>query len=204
MKKTIQRIIQIVFLTLFVMLFFKGKVQAWAVILLLGIIASFILGRFYCGWVCSINTVLAGVTWLKKKLHIKNASVPKFFLKSWVRYMVLGLFIAAFLFTAATGKKLPILPALFAIGILITLVYPEELWHRYLCPYGMLLSLSSLSAKHGMQVDEALCIGCGVCKQVCPSKAVEKSEAKYKIHKSDCLVCIKCETHCKKSAICYK
>lgn len=204
MKKNIQRLIQIIFLALFIILFLKGKVQAWAVILLLGITASFIFGRFYCGWACSINTVLVGVTWIKKKLNIKNASIPEFFLKPWVRYMPLSLFIAAFLFTAATGKKLPVLPLLFVIGVLITLIYPEEFWHRYLCPFGMMLSLSSLRAKHGMQINEDLCIGCGACRSVCPATAVEKNGTKYKIHKPDCLVCMKCETRCKKSAICYK
>jgi len=203
MKKYIQGILQTTFLALFIILFLKGKVQAWAGLLLLGIAASFLLGRIYCGWICSINTALAGVTWLKKKLHIKSASVPKFFLKSWVRYLTLGIFIAVFIFSAVTGKRLPVLPALFAIGILITFVYPEELWHRYLCPYGTILQLSSARSKHGMQIDKSLCNNCGSCSSVCPAKSVVKSEEKHMIQKPDCLVCMKCVTRCKKGAISY-
>lgn len=204
MKKNIQRIIQIILLALFIILLIKGNVQAWMVLLLLGIAFSFIFGRIYCGWMCSINTVLIGVTWIKKKLPIKSASIPKFFLKSWVRYLAFGLFIVIFIFVMFSGKKLPILPFLFIVGILLTLIYPEELWHRYLCPYGTILHLSSSKAKYGMHIEEDLCNNCGACRRVCPSKAVENTEIKHKIHKPDCLVCMKCETNCKKVAISYK
>lgn len=203
MKRYIHRAIQIVFLALFVILVLKGKVQAWAGLLLLGIAASFLFGRIYCGWICSINTALAGVARIKKKLHIKSAPVPKLFLKAWARYFVLSLFIVLFIFTAITGKKLPVLPALFVIGILVTFIYPEELWHRYLCPYGTMLHFSSAKSKHGMQIDDSLCNNCGTCKAVCPAKSVVKTEEKHMIRQPDCLVCMKCETRCKKGAISY-
>lgn len=204
MKKTIQRIIQITFLALFIILFLKGKVQIWMGLLLLGIVASFLFGRFYCGWICSINTVLVGVTWIKQKLHIKSVPIPKFLLKSWVRYLTFSLFIAVFIFTVVSGKKLPVLPALFALGILVTFLFPEELWHRYLCPYGTILNITSSKAKHGMQINEALCNNCGACKRVCPAKAIEKTMAVHVIQMQDCLICMECEISCKKSAINYK
>jgi polyferredoxin len=203
MKRYIHRAIQLAFLALFVILILKGKVQAWAGLLLLGIAASFLFGRIYCGWICSINTALAGVTWVKKKLHIKSAKIPKLLSKSWVRYLALSLFIALFIFTAMAGKKLPILPALFVIGILVTFIYPEELWHRYLCHYGTMLQLSATKSKHGMQIDESLCNNCGTCRSVCSAKSVVKSEEKHMIQQPDCLVCMKCETRCKKGAISY-
>ena len=77
MKKNLQKITQITFLGLFILLIILGKPQIWMGLFLIGIIASFFLGRIYCGWFCSINTVLKGVTWIKKKLHIKNFEIPK-------------------------------------------------------------------------------------------------------------------------------
>lgn len=204
MRKNIQRTIQVAFLALFAILLIKGKVQAWMGLLLLGIAASFIFGRVYCGWVCSINTVLTGIIWIKKKLRLKSLPIPKFLLKFWVRYLMLGLFVAVFTFTAATGKRLPVLPVLFVIGILITLVYPKELWHLYLCPYGTMLKTSSSSAKRGMHIDEGLCNNCGACRRVCPAKAVDDTGKKHRIEMSDCLVCMECEANCKSSAIGYK
>jgi polyferredoxin len=62
MKRALQSIIQITFFILFIFLFIKGKMHAWILLLLLGIFASFLLGRIYCGWICSINTVMKGIT----------------------------------------------------------------------------------------------------------------------------------------------
>jgi len=202
-KPFLQLTIQMLFLALFVFLFLKGKVQIWMGLLMLGVAASFIFGRIYCGWICSINTVLVGVSWFKRKLHIKSLAIPEFFKRSWVRYLAFSLFIIVFIFTITTGKKLPVLPALFGLGILLTILFPAEVWHRYICPYGTLLRLSSAQTKHGMQIDEGLCNSCGACQRVCPAKAIAKPESKPGIKKPDCLICMKCSRSCIKNAISY-
>jgi len=79
---------QIAFLALFIILFVKGKVQLWMGLFLFAIIVSFLLGRVYCGWICPINTVMKGVTWIKKKLHIKNIEISVFLTKPWVRFLL--------------------------------------------------------------------------------------------------------------------
>lgn len=204
MKKALQRIVQILFLALFIFLIIAGKVQIWMGLFLLGILASFLLGRIYCGWLCSINTVMTGVTWIKKKLHIKSLKIPVFLTKAWVRYTALGLFAVAFIVTMITGKKLPVLPVLFALGVLLTFLFPEELWHRYLCPYGTLLHLPAKTAKFHMTIDAQKCNNCGACMRVCPAKAVEKQETRHEISKSDCIVCMECSRKCKQEAIRYQ
>ena len=153
MKKNIQKIIQITFLGLFILLIILGKPQIWMGLFLTGIIASFLLGRIYCGWFCSINSVLKGVTWIKKKLNIKNFEIPKVLTKKWVRFFVLGLFFIMFILTIISGKKLPILPILFIVGILLTFFFHEELWHRYLCPYGSILYLPGSMSVHNIYID---------------------------------------------------
>ncbi|MDK2829758.1 MAG: ferredoxin-type protein NapH [Clostridium butyricum] len=204
MKRALQSIIQITFFILFIFLFIKGKMHAWILLLLLGIFASFLLGRIYCGWICSINTVMKGITWIKNKLHIKSLEIPQFFTKPWIRFLTLGLFITVFIFTMATGRKLPVFPVLFAICVILTFLFPEELWHRYLCPFGIIMSLPSSKAKHFMSINANKCINCGVCKAVCPAKAVKKDNKHHEIIKSDCLVCMKCSRNCKQNAISYK
>jgi polyferredoxin len=170
---------------------------------LLGTVASLFLGRIFCGWICPINTVMNAVTWIKKKLHIKSLKMPPFLSKSWVRFIALGLFIAAFIFIMVSGNKLPVLPILFVLGILTTLFFPEELWHRYLCPFGIILNYPATMSKHTMLIDATQCNNCGVCKAVCPAKAVERYE-KHHITKGYCLVCMKCSNSCNKNAISYK
>lgn len=204
MKKSLQIILQILFLALFIFLIINGRVQVWMGLFITAIIATFLLGRVYCGWVCPINTVMRGITWIKKKLHMKSCRIPAWLTKSWIRILVLGLFIAMFIFTKVSGNKLPVLPALFGIGIILTPFFPEELWHRYLCPYGMIMSIPARKSKHAMTIEPNLCNSCGMCKRVCPAKAVEKSERHYAIMKKDCIVCMACSEVCKQKSIRYQ
>lgn len=204
MKSILQILIQVIFLLLFILLIVFGKIQLWMGLFILGVIISFLLGRIYCGWICPINTVMNGITWVKNKLHIKNLKIPVFLAKPWVRYLVFGLFVAVFIFTIISHKKLPVLPALFVIGILFTFFFPEELWHRYLCPYGTLMSFPASKAKHAMFINQDQCNHCGTCLHECPSKAVAKIDDQEKIIKSDCLVCMKCVKKCNQNAISIK
>lgn len=204
MKKYFQLFLQLGFLALFVFLVISGRVQLWMGVFAASILAALLLGRVYCGWICPINTVMRGIGRIKKKLHIKSAEIPAWLTRPWVRILALGLFIAAFIFTMASGKKLPVLPALFAIGVILTLFSPEALWHRYLCPYGTILSIPARKSKHTMVIDSDLCNGCGMCNRVCPAKAVEKDERHYKILKADCIVCTECSEVCKQGAVRYR
>lgn len=204
MKKAAQIISQIIFLVLFTVLVATGKMQLWMAVFVLGVLLSIFLGRLYCGWACPINTVMIAVSWVKKKLKIKSFNTPKLFKKQWIRYVVLGLFVASFAFVMVSGKKLPVLPGLLAIGVLLTFFFPEEFWHRYLCPYGTILSLVSSKSMCSVRVDEQVCINCGVCKSVCPAEAIVHEDDKYTIKKKDCLICLECQLKCKVNAITYK
>jgi len=202
-KKVTQRSIQVLFLALFVVLAVVGKIQIWMFIFVLSALASLIFSRFYCGWICPINTVLKPVTWAKKKLHIKSFKVPSFLKKTWVRIVMLLVFLGLLAFTLRTGKKLPVLPISVGLGFFLTLFFPEELWHRYLCPYGSILSLPSRKARYGMKIEEEKCISCGKCMKVCPAVAIAKEEKKFSITTNDCLVCRACVEACPVDAIAY-
>jgi ferredoxin-type protein NapH len=193
----------IVFLGLFVALVVTGRIQFWLGLVLLGIITALIFNRLYCGWICPINTGMRAVIWIKKRLSIKSIKIPEILTRSWVRYLVLGLFFVTFALAMITGKKLPVLPVLFAAGILLTFFFPEELWHHYLCPYGTLISLTGSRSKYAMKIDQNLCNSCGKCKEVCPAVAVEKDGKRFTINKQDCLVCTDCAVKCKQKAIGY-
>lgn len=203
MKKILQTTLQLLLLALFVFLIINGKVQVWMGLLAFGILASIFLGRFYCGWMCPINTVFKWITWVKDKLHINKLKTPKVLKNKWVRILAFGLFALVFGFIMIAKVKLPVLPALFIIGVIITLFFPEELWHRYLCPYGSMLRVFSSRTKHTMVINEDTCNNCGICKNVCPGAAVIKKDGDHGIIKGDCLVCMKCETACPQNAISY-
>jgi polyferredoxin len=203
MKKTVQILVQVVFLLLFGLLVVKGRIQLWMGIFLVSVLLSLFLSRFYCGWICPINTVLKPITFIKKKLKIKSLKTPAIFKNGVIRIILLVSFLALMGFVFRTGRKLPVLPALFGIGVFLSLFFTEELWHRYLCPYGTLLSLPSRAARRAMVIDPELCINCTKCAKVCPSAAIVKEE-KHRIVKHECLLCHACERVCAKDAISYR
>lgn len=203
MKKGTQIGIQLLFLILFVLAGVSQRIQLWMVVFLTGVFGSVFFGRLYCGYVCPINTLIKPITFIKKKLKIKYFKYPKFIELKIIRYLLLGVFIALFIFSLRTGKKLPVLPALVGVGVFLSVLFHEELWHRYLCPYGTILRFSSKRAKRTIKIDPEKCNNCGVCKRVCPAKAVIKGKNKHEIIVNECLVCHECERNCKQKAISY-
>jgi ferredoxin-type protein NapH len=192
------------FLLLFSMLVVLGRVQIWMGIFLLSVILTLFFGRFYCGWICPINTVMNFVAKIKSQLHLKGLTIPEFVKKPFYRYGMLTAFILAFIFVMASGKKLPVLPGLLVIGAFLTVFYPENLWHRHLCPYGTILHMVGKLSKRHYTVAEDLCIACGICRKACPAEALQLYEGKYVIAKSECLVCGSCDAKCPKKAIRYQ
>lgn len=203
MKTALRQLIQLAFLGLFIALIATGKIQMWMGVFVLGVLVSFFWSRLYCGWICPINTVMEGITFLKKKSRLKSFQIPLWLSQPWLRFVILFLFFLAFVFVMLTGKKLPILPLLFAVGIIITLFFPAELWHRFLCPYGTILCLTGRKASHAMVIDPEKCNNCTACQKACPAGAIEK-QSKHQIAKKDCLVCQKCQDNCRQKAIHYQ
>lgn len=203
MSKTLQRLSKFLFLLLFVALIFIGKVQIWIGVFLISIVLSLFFGRFYCGWICPINTVMNFITKIKTKLHIKSLSVPDFIKKPIFRYGFLIAFLLTFAFVMRSGKKLPVLPALLILGALLTFLFSESLWHRYLCPYGTVLHFTGKKSKRFYKISDSLCISCGKCQKVCPSEAIREIEGKFTIDKSECLACGSCAESCPKEIISY-
>jgi polyferredoxin len=205
MTLNFRKLIQFSFLVAFAILLVFNKATMWMIIFLTGIIAAFFFGRFYCGWICPINTLMEITGWVSKKLNFQQKNVLGWIKKSFVRYGLLGVFIGLMLFTIVSGKKMPILVIMIGAGTVITLFFKPSLWHRYLCPYGTILSVPGLLAKYKFQINKDTCIKCGVCKAVCPAEAVEMKNKKEfpQIIKSSCIQCSKCADKCPKQCIQY-
>lgn len=198
-----RKIIQIATTILFVILLVLGKVQLWMAIFGVGLLLSTYFGRFYCGYICPINTGMELIDDNAKKKKRRKRSVPKVFKSPWIRYGILILFLGTMIMVFKTGKRLPVLPALFALGIIITIFYKPEFWHRYLCPYGTLLSIFSRFNKRSYRVLNEDCIKCGKCVKACPADAILWEDKKEHpiIIKNECLLCGKCKEVCPTDAI---
>ncbi|WP_069650405.1 4Fe-4S binding protein [Caloranaerobacter ferrireducens] len=201
-----RRIFQLIFLGIFIGLIKLGKPRLWFAIFLISLITAPLFGRYYCGLICPINTLMSVEDWIYKKLKIKRIAVPKWIRKPIFRYIILIAFFGLMATIFITGKKIPVLMIFTALGVVITLFFVPSLWHRYLCPYGILLSITGSFAKRGLVVKNENCIKCGICKSVCPAEAIEmESREQYpKIVPGLCLECFRCTDACPKDTIKYK
>lgn len=205
MVKMWQKITQIIFFILFSVLIITGKMQLWMGLFALSMILALFFGRFYCGWLCPINTLMKAVTGIKRKLKLGELKIPQLFKRPLFRYGFLALFLLVFVLVMKTGRKLPVLPALLILGAGLTLFFPEELWHRYLCPYGTILHLTGARASRSLSVDTDQCSGCGLCRRICSGGAVRQTaEEKFDIEPGLCLLCLDCIDKCPQRAIHYQ
>lgn len=193
-----RKIIQSISFVGFILLILMNKMQLWMVIFGISLLLSTYYGRFYCGYICPINAGMELIDDNANATRRVRKEVPKFFKHKAVRYIILGLFLMLMAFTFKTAKRLPILPILFVSGIVLAIFYKPEFFHRYLCPYGSLLSLFSKYNKKTYKVYNEDCIKCGRCVSVCPADAFiwESREDYPVIISNECLQCKRCVATC--------
>lgn len=206
MKKTLRIVTQLAFLALFALLFAKGRIQLWLAVFGSGAILSLVFSRFYCGWICPMNTLFRPLGWLYGKLGIKRLKTPAFLKHPGSRYVFLVLFVGTMLVTKKLGKELPLLAYVTGAAVFVTLFFEEALWHNHVCPYGTILSLTSRKAVKSEKIDEAACVSCGKCRTVCPVDCIDivADTKKMRIRTPDCLTCHACEAVCPTGAISYR
>ena len=178
---------------------------------------AFLFRKAFCCWLCPVGTVSEYLWKLGRKLFRRNFRLP-----GWVdiplrglKYLLLGFFlwavssmsasaIAAFMrspygvvadvkmlnffrFIGTTG--LMVLGALVVASVLV-----QNVWCRYLCPYGALLGLASAFSPLRIRRNVATCIDCAKCAKACPSAlAVDKL---VKITSAECTGCLECVAVC--------
>ncbi len=206
MKKTLRIITQLVFLALFALLFAKGKIQLWLAVFGSGALLSLVFSRFYCGWICPMNTLFRPLGWLYGKLGIKRLKTPGFLKHPVFRYVFLVLFVGTMLVTKKMGMELPLLAYVTVGAVFVTLFFEEALWHNHVCPYGTILNVTSRKALKNEKIDEEACISCGKCRKVCPVNCIDivADTKKMRIRTPDCLTCHACEAECPTGAISYR
>jgi len=197
--------VQLVALAAFVLLIIQGNEQFLLVLfLILGIAASVIFGRLFCGWICPMGTLLRFQTYIFRKLRIKRKYGNSTVLKQIVRWFVLLLIIMTLIITRQRGIHIPLLPYMTAAAVLLTFFLDESFWHRSLCPFGTLLSVSAKPSRNKVAIDKENCIRCGKCEKVCPSQSISIDEqGKRQNFHSECLTCRACISVCPTGAIKY-
>lgn len=206
MNTQIRRFIQVLFLGVFLLLMVFNKAQLWMGFIFLSIILATYFGRFYCGFACPINTLMQPISWMGKKFGMQKKEVPEFFKSQKPRWVAFGLFLIGLgytIYTITQGRKFPLPLIIIPLGLLTTFFVNEKSWHRYLCPWGVLFSLTSKFSKFGIKSNG--CTSCGLCKTNCPGDAitVEKGN-KAVVDNTHCLLCFECTKICPTKSMSYE
>ncbi len=197
--------VEVGFFIIFLMLWKNHELVKWIFIFLGGLLLTPFFGRFYCGWICPINTTFKPISIVYKMFKIKRFKTPKILESKTLRLVFVFSFIALFLITKFLKIKLNIILYVVGIGAFITLFFEENLWHKHICPYGTILSIPSIKPLKKLNINQDKCVGCGLCQTVCPTKTIitlpnNKREIKIK----ECLMCFECQRVCPVDAISMK
>lgn len=197
-----QKVVQLLALIVFIVLLVLGKNQLWMLLFAASAILTIFFGRFYCGWLCPMQTIMTVVDGAGRKVHLKKRGIPKWIQHPAVRIVALILFLMLLAFTFITGRRLPVLPALVIIAAVLTIFFPAALWHRFLCPFGSILSLAARRTGRFLKINRDNCISCGVCQEVCPGGAITQDDVNHHtIDQRYCLQCSECREHCAQQSI---
>lgn len=182
-----------------------GAPIALAVVVLCAfVVLAFVFGRVFCGYVCPIGTVQELAYHLPvRKLRISVKAVPVAFrLAFFVAFIAMAVGASMGLLKYIGVRDFFYLGASSAwffvfLGLVIASVSIYRPFCRFLCPYGVPLSLASIGSRFGL-VQTDTCVDCGKCEKACPTSEAGRTDLKQ-----ECYLCNRCKEICPKNAIVY-
>jgi len=178
---------------------------------------SWFARKAFCSWLCPVGTISEWLWQGGREMFGRNFSAPRWLdvpLRG-LKYLLLGFFvwavasmsaseIAAFLQSpyglVADVKMLNFFRHLgeggaITIGVLIVgSVFVQNLWCRYVCPYGALLGLVALVSPARIRRSPDACIDCAKCAKACPS--LLPVDRLITVKSAECTGCLECVTIC--------
>ena len=185
-------------------------------IFFLPLVLAVLFGRVFCGGVCPLGAIQELVLWWPVQVpRWLNRILGTF---KWI-YLVLAIWFAArvaverdfiicrfdpfvgfFRFTGPTHMMF------IGGGLLLLGMFIGRPYCRYLCPYGVLLSLLSRISWRCVTITPDKELDCGLCAEACPYGAIERRQpagsetGHYIAVRSSCLFCARCFNYCPASA----
>ena len=173
-------------------------------------------GRMFCSWVCPVNMVTDGASWLRRRWGITSGRAPKRELRTWILGAVLvasavtGLTVWEWVNPVSMTHRAIIFGGVVAWGavaavFLFDLLVAPRGWCGHVCPMGAAYkligkgSLLRVSAQHSSK-----CNDCADCFAVCPEPHIIPIPLKGKggalpvIKTAECTNCGRCIDVCSK------
>ena len=182
-------------------------------------------GRFFCGYLCAFGSMQELLNYIAKKLKIKqiniNYKLDKYL--KYIKYIIIVILIILWILNItldtinpwnifgiySSYKGWTDLSAFISIGgfilllIIISSLFIERVFCRYLCPLGGVFTLISKLRLFNIKKDLNKCIDCNLCSKKCPMNIdVNKETSEYnKVKSSECIDCFKCINTCPVNAL---
>ena len=186
-------------------------------LLLAFLTASWVFRKSFCGWLCPVGTISEYLWRLGRQTFGRTFRLPRKLdigLRS-LKYILLALFLYAVVWMSVPAiraflegpygvvadvkmmnffRTLGLTGGIVLAVLVVGSVFVQNLWCRYLCPYGALMGLAALASPLRIRRVENLCIDCGKCAKACPSALpVDKL---ITIQSAECIGCMECVTEC--------
>lgn len=186
-------------------------------LLIVFLFVSLVFKRSFCSWLCPVGTVSEILWQLGKRVFKRNVTLPKWIdipLRS-LKYVLLAVIfyfliplsimeIVGFL-TSPYGIIIDVkmLDFFRAVGqttlivvtvLIISSLFIQNFWCRYLCPYGALMGFASLFSPFKIRRDPDACIDCNRCAQACPSRL--PVDRLIHVRSIECTTCLSCVEIC--------
>lgn len=181
------------------------------------LLMSFAFRKSFCSWLCPVGTASEYLWRLGRAAFHRSFQLPRrvdVALRS-LKYVLLAFFAFAVMSMSAAaideflGSSYALIvdvrmlnffryvgntSALVILGLVVASVFIQNVWCRYLCPYGAFLGLASLLSPFRIARNSGTCIDCAKCAKACPSLLpVDKL---IQIRSAECTGCLECVGAC--------
>ena len=203
-----------------------GVVNAGFVLLAVSILATVVLGRFFCGWACHVVAYQDLCANLLGRLGLRPRPIRSRLLMWVPLFAAVDLFVLPVLarwwgpeagtmaqwslvwqpttdnlWATFPGPAMALL-TLFVDGFLVVWFFGAKGFCTYGCPYGALFGLADRAAPGRIRVTDA-CEGCGHCTATCTSNVLVHQEVAEHgmVVDPGCMRCMDCVSVCPKDAL---